>query len=77
MKTNTMLWYCLGCRQKFNGPKDRAPENGCPHCGSRNVMDLNCGPVSAATEAKAIQIYEQGLAQPIAPARRRRRRTTL
>ena len=36
-----MPWKCVDCHAKFRGPRDRAPKNGCPVCGSRNVFDCN------------------------------------
>jgi DNA-directed RNA polymerase subunit RPC12/RpoP len=37
----TMPWHCIDCKETFEGPQDRTPENGCPKCGSRNLFDCN------------------------------------
>lgn len=51
----TMPWYCLDCRTKFEGPTDRPPNDGCPACQSRNVIDLNADTVSRAETYRALQ----------------------
>ncbi len=38
--STTMKWKCLGCREIFDGPKDRSP-GSCPFCGSAEIFDIN------------------------------------
>ncbi len=38
-----MKWYCMDCREKFDGPKDRSP-GSCPSCGSAEIFDINVEP---------------------------------
>lgn len=42
----TMRWKCTACLAVFQGPVNRAPANGCPTCGSRQVFDVNVEGVS-------------------------------
>ena len=42
----TMPWKCIDCKNRFYGPTNRAPANGCPKCGSKHVFDINVTPVS-------------------------------
>jgi hypothetical protein len=37
----TMPWYCLDCRQRFEGPANRAPSEGCPRCHGQSIFDIN------------------------------------
>lgn len=63
-----MPWKCLSCRLDFQGPVDRAPDEGCPACGSRQVIDINAEPV------RVQKVHSLGSA-PLAPPLIRKRPT--
>ena len=48
----SMPWKCVSCRHDFHGPVDRAPEGGCPACGSRQIIDCNVQPVAVIPAAR-------------------------
>lgn len=43
----TMRWHCIDCKGNFQGPMNKGPGEGCPHCKSRNVFDCNLEPATS------------------------------
>lgn len=56
----TMKWHCLTCRRNFQGPTDRPPADGCPHCGSKEIFDCNVEPLTEAQLAELNQAIAAG-----------------